>query len=298
MMLLPSGFYSASIVILSWISSTSTGPNIKRAIVYAMINSVCVSVLFSFHLDSIVWSRLYEEHAQYLDVLPLLRLAQVPRGVQRRPRGRCRGGLARRDDLHVPQASKRQDRPRRGSRTQRTVTGAAGSRLQVPVVVSRSEIEREMVVLSVKIMSIVKGCYARCGSATPHLDGSRSHQSDDCVREGAAEACMDHRHTSTSTRRIRYSLKRPDICCRWTTRSPGTLLPDGRQPHLLDHAVWVAVIDLSPAIMLATVSVHQQSAVQTYSGTRMGRSLRSVQSSPRPLNVVLTSSVYCSQNMA
>ncbi len=75
MMLLPSGFYSASIVILSWISSTSTGPNIKRAIVYAMINSVCVSVLFSFHLDFLVRSRLYEEYAQYLDVIPLLRLA-------------------------------------------------------------------------------------------------------------------------------------------------------------------------------------------------------------------------------
>jgi MFS family permease len=41
MMLLPGSFYSASIVILSWISSAMTGPHVKRAIVYAMINALC-----------------------------------------------------------------------------------------------------------------------------------------------------------------------------------------------------------------------------------------------------------------
>lgn len=41
MCLLPSSFYSASIVILSWISSASTGPHVKRAIVYALINALC-----------------------------------------------------------------------------------------------------------------------------------------------------------------------------------------------------------------------------------------------------------------
>ncbi|WVW85207.1 hypothetical protein I302_107245 [Kwoniella bestiolae CBS 10118] len=41
MCILPSGFYSASTVILSWISSSMTGPAIKRAIVYALINALC-----------------------------------------------------------------------------------------------------------------------------------------------------------------------------------------------------------------------------------------------------------------
>ncbi|WWC91810.1 uncharacterized protein L201_006757 [Kwoniella dendrophila CBS 6074] len=41
MCILPSSFYSASIVILSWISSSITGPAVKRAIVYAVINALC-----------------------------------------------------------------------------------------------------------------------------------------------------------------------------------------------------------------------------------------------------------------
>ena len=41
MCLLPPSFYSASIVILSWISSSITGPAVKRAIVYALINCLC-----------------------------------------------------------------------------------------------------------------------------------------------------------------------------------------------------------------------------------------------------------------
>jgi hypothetical protein len=39
MCILPPSFYSASIVILSWISSSMTGPAVKRAIVYALINA-------------------------------------------------------------------------------------------------------------------------------------------------------------------------------------------------------------------------------------------------------------------
>ena len=35
MMLLPASFYSASIVILSWIGSSITGPHAKRAVAYA-----------------------------------------------------------------------------------------------------------------------------------------------------------------------------------------------------------------------------------------------------------------------
>jgi len=41
MCLLPGSFYSASIVILTWISTSMTGPHVKRAIVYALINSLC-----------------------------------------------------------------------------------------------------------------------------------------------------------------------------------------------------------------------------------------------------------------
>lgn len=41
MMLLPASFYSSSIVILSWISSSLSQPKAKRAVAYAVINSVC-----------------------------------------------------------------------------------------------------------------------------------------------------------------------------------------------------------------------------------------------------------------
>jgi len=41
MMILPPSFYASSIIILSWISSSITGPAVKRAIVYALINSLC-----------------------------------------------------------------------------------------------------------------------------------------------------------------------------------------------------------------------------------------------------------------
>lgn len=39
MMLMPGSFYSATIVLLSWITTSVVGPNIKRAIAIAMINS-------------------------------------------------------------------------------------------------------------------------------------------------------------------------------------------------------------------------------------------------------------------
>lgn len=40
MMLMPASFYSSSIVILSWMASTITGPHVKRAIAIAIINAV------------------------------------------------------------------------------------------------------------------------------------------------------------------------------------------------------------------------------------------------------------------
>lgn len=39
MCLLPVGFYSASIIILSWVGANMTGPSAKRAIVYAILNA-------------------------------------------------------------------------------------------------------------------------------------------------------------------------------------------------------------------------------------------------------------------
>ncbi|KAL1412169.1 hypothetical protein Q8F55_003179 [Vanrija albida] len=40
MMIMPSSFYSASIVMLSWMSSSIVGPSVKRAIAIALINSI------------------------------------------------------------------------------------------------------------------------------------------------------------------------------------------------------------------------------------------------------------------
>ncbi|WVR00120.1 hypothetical protein IAU59_007262 [Kwoniella sp. CBS 9459] len=41
MCMLPASFYAPSIIILSWISSSMTGPAVKRACAYALINSLC-----------------------------------------------------------------------------------------------------------------------------------------------------------------------------------------------------------------------------------------------------------------
>ena len=41
MMLLPTSFYSAAVVILSWITGTLAQPSIKRASAIAFINAVC-----------------------------------------------------------------------------------------------------------------------------------------------------------------------------------------------------------------------------------------------------------------
>ncbi|KAI9632058.1 putative nicotinamide mononucleotide permease [Dioszegia hungarica] len=59
MMLLPGSFYSASIVVLSWISSSITGPHVKRAIVYALINSIC-------NTPNIWTSYLYSDQPRYI----------------------------------------------------------------------------------------------------------------------------------------------------------------------------------------------------------------------------------------
>ncbi|WRT68772.1 uncharacterized protein IL334_005752 [Kwoniella shivajii] len=59
MCILPSSFYAASTVILSWISSSMTGPAIKRAIVYALINSIC-------NTPNIWTSYLYYDSPRYI----------------------------------------------------------------------------------------------------------------------------------------------------------------------------------------------------------------------------------------
>lgn len=59
MMLMPASFYSSSIIILSWMSSTIVGPHVKRAIAIAIINSVSNS--------SNIWtSYLYFNGPRYL----------------------------------------------------------------------------------------------------------------------------------------------------------------------------------------------------------------------------------------
>ncbi|WWC71195.1 uncharacterized protein I206_105148 [Kwoniella pini CBS 10737] len=59
MCILPSSFYSASTVILSWISSSMTGPASKRAIVYALINAIC-------NTPNIWTSYLYYDSPRYI----------------------------------------------------------------------------------------------------------------------------------------------------------------------------------------------------------------------------------------
>ncbi|ORY30756.1 putative nicotinamide mononucleotide permease [Naematelia encephala] len=41
MCILPPSFYGAFVIVISWISSSMTGPHIKRAIVFALINCLC-----------------------------------------------------------------------------------------------------------------------------------------------------------------------------------------------------------------------------------------------------------------
>ncbi|WVR07590.1 hypothetical protein IAU60_004632 [Kwoniella sp. DSM 27419] len=59
MCILPSSFYAPSIVILSWISSSMTGPAVKRAVAYAIINSLC-------NTPNIWTSYLYYDKPRYL----------------------------------------------------------------------------------------------------------------------------------------------------------------------------------------------------------------------------------------
>lgn len=55
MMLMPGSFYAATIVLLSWISTSIVGPDIKRAVAIAIINS--------FANSANVWtSYLYVSH--------------------------------------------------------------------------------------------------------------------------------------------------------------------------------------------------------------------------------------------
>ena len=77
MMLMPGSFYSAAIVLLSWVAGTLSQPSIKRASVIALINAVCntpngalnVLVELTSHTNSpfLVWaSYLYYSSPRYL----------------------------------------------------------------------------------------------------------------------------------------------------------------------------------------------------------------------------------------
>ena len=59
MMLLPGSFYSAAIVILSWITSSLNQPKAKRAAAIALINALC-------NTPNIWGSYLYFERPRYL----------------------------------------------------------------------------------------------------------------------------------------------------------------------------------------------------------------------------------------
>ncbi|WVQ84672.1 hypothetical protein IAT38_006827 [Cryptococcus sp. DSM 104549] len=59
MCILPSSFYAASCIILSWISSSITGPAVKRAIAYAIINALC-------NTPNIWTSYLYYDSPRYI----------------------------------------------------------------------------------------------------------------------------------------------------------------------------------------------------------------------------------------
>ncbi|CAD6589101.1 MAG: hypothetical protein TREMPRED_005266 [Tremellales sp. Tagirdzhanova-0007] len=61
MCLLPSSFYSASIVVLSWISSAMTGPHVKRAVVFALINATA-------NTPNIWTSYLYGDHGPHYTI--------------------------------------------------------------------------------------------------------------------------------------------------------------------------------------------------------------------------------------
>lgn len=76
MMLMPGSCYSASIVILSWITGTLSQPAVKRASAIALINAVCNTpnskffAMYSFRasiLTDIVWtSYIYYGAPRYL----------------------------------------------------------------------------------------------------------------------------------------------------------------------------------------------------------------------------------------
>lgn len=78
MMLMPGSFYSAAIVLLSWVTGTLSQPSIKRASAIAMINAVCntpngrptiflMPAALSLTMSLTVWaSYLYYSSPRYL----------------------------------------------------------------------------------------------------------------------------------------------------------------------------------------------------------------------------------------
>lgn len=59
MCLMPASFYSSSIVTLSWITGSASGPSVKRAVVLSLINSIC-------NTPNIWTSYLYKNPPRYL----------------------------------------------------------------------------------------------------------------------------------------------------------------------------------------------------------------------------------------
>jgi hypothetical protein len=86
MMLMPASFYSAAIVILSWITGSIAQPRVKRAVAISFINAVCntpnVSILNFQHLSSakLIYS------ATDLVQLPLQRATALRHGFWRQRR--------------------------------------------------------------------------------------------------------------------------------------------------------------------------------------------------------------------
>lgn len=80
MMLMPGSFYSAAIVLLSWVTGTLSQPSIKRASAIAMINAVCNtpngrSTVFP------MLAALTHNGVDSVGILPLLFLATIPCGL-------------------------------------------------------------------------------------------------------------------------------------------------------------------------------------------------------------------------
>jgi hypothetical protein len=78
---MPASFYSSSIVTLSWITGSASGPSVKRAVVLSLINSICKCVPppgllqpswnSSLFLTLTPFSLTFIKHPEHLDELPV-----------------------------------------------------------------------------------------------------------------------------------------------------------------------------------------------------------------------------------